>query len=65
MPDSHPLKPVHCIACGKIIAQATITEGRLKIDCQHCGVSNRIEAEHKPDGRVKIIPQFRGRVAAR
>lgn len=67
MPDNHPLKPVRCISCSKIIAEATITAGKLKIACQHCGVSNTIEAEHKPEGRVKVAyaPGFdsRGRLS--
>jgi len=42
-------KPVHCIACGKIIAEGYVTEGSIRIQCR-CGVMNRIEAEHKPEG---------------
>jgi len=47
-------KPVRCIACGKIIAQGYITEGAIQIQCK-CGVKNRLEAEHKPEGRKYFI----------
>lgn len=47
-------KPVHCIACGKIIARGYIADGALQIQCK-CGVKNRLEAEHKPEGRKYFI----------
>lgn len=43
-------KPVHCIACGKIIAQGFVLSGSIQIKCK-CGVTNRIEAENKPEGQ--------------
>lgn len=46
-------KPIHCIACGKIIGQGYIVAGSIKLLCK-CGVKTKIEAEIKPEGRIGI-----------
>lgn len=51
-------KPVRCIACGKIIAQGYIADGAIQIQCK-CGVKNRLEAKHKPEGRSELCERVR------
>lgn len=47
-------KPIHCIACGKVIGQGFIEAGSIKLLCK-CGIKTTIEAETKPEGRVKVF----------
>lgn len=47
-------KPIHCIACGKVIGQGFIEAGSIKLLCK-CGIKTTIEAETKPEGRVKYF----------
>ena len=47
-------KPIHCIACGKVIGQGYIVEGSIKLLCR-CGVKTKIEAEIKPESRQDVI----------
>lgn len=47
-------KPIHCIACGKIIGQGYIEAGSIKLLCK-CGVKTKIEAETKPEGRTVFV----------
>jgi len=43
-------KTICCVSCGKVIAKGHISTGRIEIKCK-CGVTNKIEAENKPEGR--------------
>lgn len=57
MPDNHSNivnSPIRCISCTKIIAQGSMSLGKIIIRCK-CGVENVIEARNKPEGRVKVI----------
>jgi len=70
-PDNKADKPIHCIACGKIIGQGFIVEGVVQLLCK-CGVKTRIAAqeENKPEGRrgprtVMEIPVDKGSYSVR
>jgi len=53
MPINQASKPVCCISCGKLIAKGYIDAGSIEIRCK-CGVVNKLEAEHKPEGRSEL-----------
>lgn len=58
MPINQANKPVNCISCGKMIAKGRIEVGSIEIPCK-CGVMNRIEAEHKPEGQSELCKRVR------
>lgn len=42
--DKPVCKTINCVNCGKIIAEGNIQQGKIDINCPHCGVKNIIEA---------------------
>lgn len=58
MPINQVNKPVNCISCGRLIAKGSIQVGGIEIVCK-CGVLNRIEAEHKPEGQSELCKRVR------
>lgn len=58
MPINQASKPVACISCGRLIAKGHIEAGSIEIACK-CGVMNRIEAEHKPEGQSDLCKRVR------
>lgn len=56
------LNQIRCISCNKIIAEGNIQKGIIEIDCQHCGVTNKIEATHKDEKPVTDLPPYGERV---
>lgn len=48
-------KNVYCNNCSKVIAQGHVNDGKIFIECRHCGVRNVIGVE--PAARVISIEE--------